>query len=182
MLNLCFGAIYSYRCEICNAVSRKKVCGYHKNTNEPGEIIEPNNARWGKDDNNDFHLILPPTNYQEKAGSKCWLLVDHCQLKGQYTFVMFLWEINNKFLPPFVLKLRENMGINFNFDIAIQMVAELGIEPVGLVGDTAFSTVFKASPPGMFFLDVFILRTLTFCLNALYKTLRGHRNNLQALI
>jgi len=47
------------KCEICNAITAKKFCGYHRNINETGEILLPNNPRWGKDNNNEFHIILP---------------------------------------------------------------------------------------------------------------------------
>jgi len=120
------------------------IIGYHRIINETGEILFPNSPSWGKI-NNDFQINLPPTKYQEKAGSKCWILVDHCYLKGKIVLVMFLWDVNNKFMLPFAFKLRASSTAIVDFDNAIQMVAELGIEPVGLVGDSAFAPVFHSS-------------------------------------
>jgi len=57
---------------------------------------------------------------------------------------MFICEYRNKWLLPFLIKMPENSAATFNFEKAIKKVAELGIEPVGLCGDMAFSTIFKS--------------------------------------
>jgi len=58
---------------------------------------------------------------------------------------MFISEINDEFHLPFAVKLRKENRAILDMDNVIEKLAELKIEPIGLVGDCAFRSIFESS-------------------------------------
>jgi len=117
------GLGFKSKCPICKIKTERKLCGFHESINETGEILFHDNQEWGKN-NNHFQIVLPRSVYEEKAGSKCWVLVDHIHRNHEkHIFVMFIMEVSNEYHLPFALKLRKENRAILDMDNVIEKLA-----------------------------------------------------------